>query len=300
MSSSIFRWASMLKGSSLSFWICSRRSRSASCWARCLMVNASLQEVESLTAAASAGSCERRPASWRGSLKSCWRSASGSGPPAGRAAPLLVLGCWGFAGRRACRITTANISPSLIPASSSVCVSLASVWPFRKMPCDAAGWPVSASMKPLRSLMDRPGGTSRVSRSLSNWVPDEVMDTVTRGLIQSQWVVSSPRWLVAQKRFRRALTWSAEMGVRVPFGYAGASERRQEGVVLCAERCGRRGAGWTVDGGVVSGIRARRRRVQEGQRVRPGGSLYGSTPLLGTLAVKASARPWPLVPAGRR
>jgi hypothetical protein len=47
---------------------------------------------------------------------------------------------------------------------------------------DAAGRPVSASMKPLRSLRVLAGGSSSVSSSVSDGVPGAVMDMVTRGL----------------------------------------------------------------------------------------------------------------------
>lgn len=50
------------------------------------------------------------------------------------------------------------------------------------MLCDAAGRLVSASMKPLRSLMVLAGGTSSVSSSVSAWAPGADMDMVTRGL----------------------------------------------------------------------------------------------------------------------
>ena len=80
------------------------------------------------------------------------------------------------------------------------------------MPCDAAGCFVSASMKPFKSLMVRPGGKSRVSRSLSNCDPDAVIDMVTRGLMWKQTMISSLLSIVAQKQFRRALTWWVRMG----------------------------------------------------------------------------------------
>jgi hypothetical protein len=58
-------------------------------------------------------------------------------------------------------------------------------------------------------------------------------------------------------------------GRRVPCLYAGVSESRQESVALSAERCRKRGAVWTVDGGVVSGICVWRKWFREGEWVRP-------------------------------
>jgi hypothetical protein len=40
-------------------------------------------------------------------------------------------------------------------------------------------------------------------------------------------------------------------------------------VVLCAEQCWKRGAVWTVDGGVVSGICVWHKWFREGEWVRP-------------------------------
>jgi hypothetical protein len=127
------------------------------------------------------------------------------------------------------------------------------------MLCDADGRPVSASMKPLRSLRVLAGGSSSVSSSVSAEVPGAVMDMVTRGLWSMARLVSRVSQRVAQQRFWGELTWregAAGSGV-LACGCRRCSIEQQD-VVPCAdaEGCGvldgwrgvsgmRFGAGWS-------------------------------------------------------
>jgi hypothetical protein len=94
------------------------------------------------------------------------------------------------------------------------------------MLCDDEGRLVSASMKPLRSLTVLAGGSSRVSRSLSDGVPGAVMDMVTR----VSWGVAQQQVLVSTHMAGRGGKASSLRGD------AGVSEKRQEDVAPCAER----------------------------------------------------------------